>query len=53
MEAASIGFGAVYNYDSNELNSYSTYYKNFTPTTSVRPSDHHPFFDFSCAPKRR
>jgi outer membrane protein TolC len=26
-----IGFGAVYNYDSNELNSYSTYYKNFTP----------------------
>ena len=27
----SIGFGAVYNYDSNELNSYSTYYNNFTP----------------------
>ena len=26
-----IGFGAVYNYDSNELNSYSTYYQNFTP----------------------
>ena len=26
-----IGFGAVYNYDSNELNSYSTYYNNFTP----------------------
>jgi outer membrane protein TolC len=26
-----IGFGAVYNYDSNELNSYSTYYRNFTP----------------------
>ena len=26
-----IGFGAVYNYDSDELNSYSTYYKNFTP----------------------
>jgi outer membrane protein TolC len=26
-----IGFGAIYNYDSNELNSYSTYYNNFTP----------------------
>jgi outer membrane protein TolC len=26
-----IGFGAVYNYDSNELNSYTTYYNNFTP----------------------
>jgi outer membrane protein TolC len=26
-----IGFGAIYNYDSNELNSYSTYYRNFTP----------------------
>jgi outer membrane protein TolC len=26
-----IGFGAIYNYDSDELNSYSTYYKNFTP----------------------
>jgi outer membrane protein TolC len=26
-----ISFGAQYNYDSDELNNYSTYYKNFTP----------------------
>jgi len=26
-----IGFGAVYNYDSDELNNYSFYYRNFTP----------------------
>lgn len=26
-----IGFGAVYNYDSDELNNYSYYYRNFTP----------------------
>jgi outer membrane protein TolC len=26
-----IGFGAVYNYDSDELNNYAFYYRNFTP----------------------
>jgi outer membrane protein TolC len=26
-----VSFGAQYNYDSNELNNYTTYYKNFTP----------------------
>ena len=26
-----ISFGAQYNYDSNELNNYTTYYNNFTP----------------------
>jgi outer membrane protein TolC len=42
-----IGFGAVYNYDSNELNSYSTYYKNFTPNNvSFGVQITIPFFDF-------
>jgi outer membrane protein TolC len=42
-----IGFGAVYNYDSNELNSYSTYYKNFTPNNvSFGAQINIPFFDF-------
>ena len=26
-----IAFGAVYNYDSDELNNYNYFYKNFTP----------------------
>jgi outer membrane protein TolC len=26
-----IGFGAIYNYDSDKLNNYSFYYRNFTP----------------------
>ena len=42
-----IAFGAVYNYDSNELNSYSTYYKNFTPNNvSFGLQITVPFFDF-------
>ncbi len=42
-----IGFGAVYNYDSNELNNYSTYYRNFTPNNiSFGLQITVPFFDF-------
>jgi outer membrane protein TolC len=42
-----IGFGAVYNYDSNELNSYSTYFNNFTPNNvSFGLQITIPFFDF-------
>jgi outer membrane protein TolC len=42
-----IGFGAVYNYDSNELNSYTTYYNNFTPNNvSFGLQVTLPFFDF-------
>lgn len=49
-----IGFGAVYNYDSNELNSYSTYYKNFTPNNvSFGLQITIPFFDFSLRAKAR
>jgi hypothetical protein len=37
----------VYNYDSNELNSYSTYYNNFTPNNiSFGIQISVPFFDF-------
>jgi outer membrane protein TolC len=43
-----IGFGAIYNYDSNELNSYSTYYNNFTPNNvSFGLQISLPFFDFA------
>jgi outer membrane protein TolC len=50
----SIGFGAVYNYDSNELNSYSTYYKNFTPNNvSFGLQISLPFFDFSVRAKAK
>jgi len=50
----SIGFGAVYNYDSNELNSYSTYYKNFTPNNiSFGLQISLPFFDFALRAKAR
>jgi len=49
-----IGFGAVYNYDSDELNSYSTYYKNFTPNNiSFGFQISVPFFDFSLRAKAR
>jgi outer membrane protein TolC len=49
-----IAFGAVYNYDSSELNSYSTYYKNFTPNNiSFGLQINLPFFDFSLRAKAR
>ena len=49
-----IGFGAVYNYDSDDLNSYSTYYKNFTPNNvSFGLQITFPFFDFSLRAKAR
>jgi outer membrane protein TolC len=49
-----IGFGAVYNYDSNKLNNYSTYYKNFTPNNiSFGLQITVPFFDFSLRAKAR
>jgi outer membrane protein TolC len=49
-----IGFGAVYNYDSNELNNYSTYYKNFTPNNvSFGIQITVPFFDFGLRAKAR
>jgi len=49
-----VGFGAVYNYDSNELNSYSTYYKNFTPNNiSFGLQIAIPFFDFSLRAKAK
>jgi outer membrane protein TolC len=50
----SIGFGAVYNYDSNELNSYSTYYNNFTPNNvSFGLQVSLPFFDFAVRAKAK
>jgi outer membrane protein TolC len=50
----SIGFGAVYNYDSNQLNNYSTYYKNFTPNNVIFGLQINvPFFDFSLRAKAR
>jgi outer membrane protein TolC len=49
-----IGFGAVYNYDSNELNNYSTYYNNFTPNNvSFGLQFTVPFFDFSLRAKAK
>ncbi|MGD0098419.1 MAG: TolC family protein [Terracidiphilus sp.] len=49
-----IGFGAVYNYDSDELNSYSTYYKNFTPNNiSFGLQITFPFFDFAIRAKAK
>jgi outer membrane protein TolC len=49
-----IGFGAVYNYDSNELNSYSTYYQNFTPNNvSFGVQVNIPFFDFALRAKAK
>jgi outer membrane protein TolC len=50
----SIGFGAVYNYDSNELNNYSTYYNHFTPNNvSFGVQINVPFFDFSLRAKAK
>ena len=50
----SIGFGAVYNYDSNELNNYSTYYNNFTPNNvSFGLQVSLPFFDFAVRAKAK
>jgi hypothetical protein len=44
----------VYNYDSNELNSYTTYYNNFTPNNiSFGLQVTFPFFDFSLRAKAK
>jgi outer membrane protein TolC len=49
-----IGFGAVYNYDSNELNNYSTYYQHFTPNNvSFGLQITVPFFDFALRAKAK
>ena len=50
----SIGFGAVYNYDSNELNNYTKYYNNFTPNNiSFGLQISVPFFDFAVRAKAK
>jgi outer membrane protein TolC len=50
----SIGFGAVYNYDSNKLNNYEEFYKNFTPNNvSFGLQFAVPFFDFSLRAKAK
>ena len=50
----SIGFGAVYNYDSNELNNYAKYYNNFTPNNvSFGLQVSLPFFDFAVRAKAK
>ena len=44
----------MYNYDSNELNSYSKYYNNFTPNNvSFGLQISLPFFDFSVRAKAK
>jgi outer membrane protein TolC len=49
-----LGFGAVYNYDSNALNNYSTYYQNFTPNNvSFGIQITVPFFDFALRAKAK
>jgi len=49
-----IGFGAVYNYDSNKLNNYNTYYQNFTPNNvSFGVQINIPFFDFALRAKAK
>ncbi len=49
-----IGFGAVYNYDSNELNNYTTYYNHFTPNNiSFGLQISLPFFDFALRAKAK
>lgn len=51
-----IGFGAVYNYDSNELNNYAQFYRpgTFTPNNvSFGLQIAVPFFDFSLRAKAR
>lgn len=49
-----ISFGAQYNLDSNTLNNYSTYYRNFTPNNfSAGFSIEIPIFDFGLRAKSR
>jgi outer membrane protein TolC len=49
-----VGFAAVYNYDSDELNGYSNYYKNFTPNNiSFGFQITIPFFDFALRAKAK
>ncbi|MGA2831858.1 MAG: TolC family protein [Terracidiphilus sp.] len=49
-----IGFGAVYNYDSDELNNYSAYYRSFTPNNvSFGIQITIPFFDFALRAKAK
>jgi outer membrane protein TolC len=49
-----MAFGALYNLDSDELNNYSTYYKNFTPNNiSVGVSIQIPIFDLGLHAKAR
>jgi outer membrane protein TolC len=49
-----IGFGAVYNYDSDELNNYSYYYRNFTPNNvSFGIEIQIPLFDFGLRAKAK
>jgi len=49
-----IGFGAVYNYDSNELNNYKSYYVNTTPNNvSFGFQITVPFFDFALRAKAK
>jgi outer membrane protein TolC len=50
----SIGFGAVYNYDSNKLNNYEEFYRNFTPNNvSFGLQFAIPFFDFALRAKAK
>lgn len=49
-----VSFGAQYNYDSNKLNNYSTYYNNFTPNNlSFGFSIEIPLFDIGQRAKGR
>jgi len=49
-----IGFGAVYNYDSDKLNNYNYYYQHFTPNNvSFGLQITVPFFDFSLRAKAK
>ncbi len=49
-----VSFGAQYNLDSNKLNNYSTYYRNFTPNNfSAGFSIQIPVFDFGTRAKAR
>jgi outer membrane protein TolC len=49
-----VAFGAVYNLDSDKLNNYSTYYKNFTPNNfSLGFSIEIPLFDLGLRAKAR
>ncbi len=49
-----VSFGAQYNLDSNKLNNYSTYYRNFTPNNfSAGFNIQIPIFDFGLRAKAR